>query len=276
MQQPFLELRERRELGTILSDSFTFIRINKTPLWNVLVRTSAVFFLLTIFLSGLYSYGSASSWMISNPFILLVVVFCMMFSSILFYASTSAGVYSFMKNYIETKGEVQEEVIVKNARSKIVHLVIISFISAVMLFIGFIFFVIPGVYLMTPLAMAIPVFCFQKLGKIDSIRAGFKLVSDHWWETFGTLLVIYIVFMIITFAFQLPSTIYMGGKAFFPTSGEPGDFSGDFIYLILSTISSAASNFISIIIVVCIGLVYLDLDEQKNRTGIKAKLEELG
>ncbi|MCE7054326.1 hypothetical protein LZF95_06545 [Algoriphagus sp. AGSA1] len=276
MQQPYLELRTKRELGTILSDSFTFIRINITPLWNVLLKTSGVFFVLTVLLSGLYQYVYTASYMTTDPLYFFVVLLLMMLGSVLFYASVSSGVYAFMQNYIETKGNIQEEVIIQNARTKIGHLVLLSVMCYMLIVLGFLFFVIPGIYFMVPVFMVFPVFCFLGMGKIDSIRAAFKLISGYWWVTFGTILVLSIVIGIISFVFQLPSTVYLGTKTFFSAVDGNGEVSGDFIYLLLATISSAASNLISIVMVVAFGLIYFDLDEEKNRTGIKAKLEELG
>lgn len=276
MQQPYIELRERRELGEILSDSFTILRINKTQLWNVLVKTSGIFFLLSVLLAGLYQYATISSWMTEDSLSFFLVLFLMIFSGMLFYASISAGIYTLMQNYIDTKGNIQEEIVVQEARSKIGQLILLTVISAFIMFFGFIFFIIPGFYIAVPMTLVFPIFCFQKLGKRDSIREAFRLVSGYWWVTFGTILVIYIVFMIISFVFQIPSTAYLAAKSFVTASGGDASMSGDFLYLILATVSSAAGNLISIPMTIAFGLIYFDLDEEKNRTGIKAKLEELG
>ncbi len=276
MQQPYIELRERRELGTILSDSFTFIRLNKTPLWNVLLRTSGVFFLLSVLLSGLYQYVYIESWMTSDPLYFFVVLFLMLFGSIFFIASLAAGIYAFMQNYIETKGDVQEEVIIQNARVKVGQLVLLSVICYFIFILGGLFFIIPGIYFLVPLAIVFPVFYFKGIGKRASIKAAFKLTSGYWWVTFGTILVIVIVIGIISFVFQIPSTLYLGTKTFYSATGGNGELSGDFIYLLLATIASAASNLLSIVMVIAFGLVYFDLDEEKNRTGVMAKLDDLG
>lgn len=276
MQQPYLELRTRRELGTILSDSFTLIRINKIPLWNVLLKTSGGYFLLSVLLSGLYQYAYTESWMTTDLLFFIVVFFLMMLGSTLFFASVAATIYAFMENYIDTKGIVQEEIIIQKGRANTGQLVLLSIISYALLFFGFLFFFIPGFYFMVPVGLIFPIFCFRRLGKIDSIRAAFKLSSGYWWVTFGTMLVIFIVIGVISFVFQLPSAVYLGTKTFFSVADGNGDLSGDFIHLLLATLSSAASNLISIVMVIAFGLVYFDLDEEKNRTGIMAKLEDLG
>ncbi len=276
MQQPYLQLRERRELGTILSDSFTFIRINKAPLWKVLVKTCGVFFLLTVLFSGLYQYAAVSAWLATEPLSFVLVAGLMILGSILFYGSLTAAIYTFMQNYMDTKGNVQEELIIQNARAKTGTLVFLTIIPTIMLSFGFLFFVIPGIYFIVPITVVFPILCFERRGKMDSIKASFKLISGYWWITFGTVLVIAIVVGIISVAFQLPSSIYLGVKTFFSVSEGDGQLSGDFLYLILTTISAAASNLLSIVTVVCLGLVYFDLDEEKNKTGMKEKLENLG
>jgi hypothetical protein len=276
MQQHYLELRTRRELGTILSDSFTFARINAAPLFNVLLRTSGVFFLLTVLLSGLYQYVSAAAWITTAPLLFFSIFLVLMLGSILFFASSAAAIFSFMEHYIANKGSIQEETVIKSAWSKMGQLILLTIICCAIMLLGFLFFLIPGFYFLVPLAVVIPIFCFERPGIINSIRAAFKLTSGYWWITFGTFLVVFIVIGIISFVFQLPGTIYLGGRTFFAISEGSSEFSGDFIYLILATLGSAASNLLSIISTIALGLIYFDLDEEKNRTGLKAKLEGLG
>lgn len=276
MQQQYLELRTRRELGTILSDSFTFARLNLKPLFNVLLKTTGVFFLISVLLSGFYQYATAASWITTDPLYFIIALFAMLLGSILFFTSATAAVYSYMENYIAHKGNIQEEVIIQTTWSKMVQLTLLAFICYFLMTVGFLFFIIPGFYFLVPIAIIFPIFCFQRLGKIDSIKAAFKLTSGYWWITFGTLFVVSLVIGMISFVFQLPGSVYVGGRAFFVATEGSEALSGDFIFMILTTIGSAASSLLSIILVIAIGLIYFDLDEEKNRTGLKAKLDDLG
>ncbi len=276
MQQHYLELRIRRELGTILSDSFAFVRLTIKPLFNVLLKTTGVYFLISVLLSGLYQYASAAVWVTTDPLYFSVVLLLMLLGSILFFTSAAAAVYSFMENYMTNKGNIEEEVIIQESRSKMAQLILLGLISYFLMVVGFLFFIIPGFYFLVPFALIFPIFCFEQLGKRDSIKAAFKLTSGYWWVTFGTLFVVGLIIGIISFVFQLPGTVYLGGKTFFTISEGGEAFSGDFIYLILATIGSAASSLLSIILIIAIGLVYFDLDEERNRTGLKAKLDDLG
>lgn len=272
----YLELRKRRELGEILSDTFTFARINSKSLIPVLIKTTGIFFLIHLLFSVAYQYTTMENMVLTNTGLFFGSLFLMLLGSLIYYASASAAIYSYMINYIETKGLVHTDQIIQNSRSKLVSLLLLGILSYFILITGLLFFLIPGVYLLVPVALSFPLLIFRNLRKRDSLKASFKLISDRWWVTFGTLLVVGIVIGIISFVFSLPPSVYLAVKTLVIESGETQVLGGDFIFLILSSLSSAVGNLLSIFIIIAVGLVYFDLDEEKNKTGIRVKLEELG
>lgn len=272
----YLELRKRRELGEILSDTFTFARINSKSLIPVLIKTTGIFFLIHLLFSVAYQYTTMENMVLTNPGLFFGSLFLMLLGSLIYYASASAAIYSYMIDYTETKGLVHTDQIIQNSRSKLVSLLLLGVLSYFILITGFLFFLIPGVYLLVPVALSFPLLIFRNLGKRDSLQASFKLISDRWWVTFGTLLVVGIVIGIISFVFSLPPSVYLAVKTLVIESGETQVLGGDFIFLTLSSLSSAVGNLLSIFIIIAVGLVYFDLDEEKNKTGIRVKLEELG
>lgn len=272
----YLELRKRRELGEILSDTFTFARINSKSLIPVLIKTTGIFFLIHLLFSVAYQYTTMENMVLTNTGLFFGSLFLMLLGSLIYYASASAAIYSYMINYTETKGLVHTDQIIQNSRSKLVSLLLLGILSYFILITGLLFFLIPGVYLLVPVALSFPLLIFRNLGKRDSLKASFKLISDRWWITFGTLLVVGIVIGIISFVFSLPPTVYLAVKTLVIESEETQVLGGDFIFLILSSLSSAVGNLLSIFIIIAVGLVYFDLDEEKNKTGIRVKLEELG
>lgn len=272
----YLELRKRRELGEILSDTFTFARINSKSLIPVLIKTTGIFFLIHLLFSVAYQYTTMENMVLTNTGLFFGSLFLMLLGSLIYYASASAAIYSYMINYTETKGLVHTDQIIQSSRSKLVSLLLLGILSYFILITGLLFFLIPGVYLLVPVALSFPLLIFRNLGKRDSLKASFKLISDRWWITFGTLLVVGIVIGIISFVFSLPPTVYLAVKTLVIESEETQVLGGDFIFLILSSLSSAVGNLLSIFIIIAVGLVYFDLDEEKNKTGIRVKLEELG
>ncbi|GMQ27650.1 hypothetical protein [Algoriphagus confluentis] len=273
--QTYFELRKRRELGEILSDTFTFARINSKTLLPILIKTTGVFFLINLFFSAVYQYTTLDNLAVTNPGLFFGSLLLMLMGSLLYYASASSAIYSFMADYLENKGLVDPNQITQKSWSLMVNLLLLGLMVYFILLIGLVFFLIPGIYLLIPAALSFPILIFRNLGKWESFKASFKLVSGYWWVTFGTLLVVVIVIGIISFVFSLPATVYLSLKTLV-VEPETNAMSGDFIFLLLSTLSSAVGNLLSIFLIIAMGLVYFDLDEEKNKTGIRAKLEELG
>lgn len=278
MTNNYIQFKKRRELGEILSDTFAFVRGNFKDLFTVLIRTSLIPFILVILASVYYQYviGNISE---ITPYSAVFSLGGLGLAGLLFYATSSATVYSFIKEYDSTKGKLLNlEYVVSEAKSNIGNMIGLTLLAYLMLIFGLIFFVIPGIYFLVPLTVVFPILLFKETTIFGALGESFKLIKGFWWVTFGTVIVIAIIIGVMSFAFSVPALIYNVTKMVITssnegtlTSGNPGDF----IYLTLSALGSAGSNLLSIVFLVAIGFVYYDLDEEQNRTGLKQKIEEL-
>ena len=275
----YLPLRKRRELGTILSDTFAFSRTNAKQLYSVLVKTCGIPFLVVILASAYYQY------VLMNPEPMTVAVeiglalFAMALSGGIFYAISAATVYSFIHEYEVNKGLVNDATVIDNAKGKFGGLILLLIVSYFMLVFGFIFFVIPGIYFLVPLGIVFPLMILRNTSIGTSISQSFELIKGYWWVTFGSILVVAIIIGVISFAFSMPALIYLMIKTAIVASQTSVNALGtpnDFIYLILATLGNAASYVLSIIMLIALAIIYYDLDEEKNNTGIRQKIEELG
>ena len=275
----YLPLRKRRELGTILSDTFAFSRTNAKQLYSVLVKTCGIPFLVIILASAYYQY------VLMNPEPMTVAVeiglalFAMALSGGIFYAISAATVYSFIHEYEVNKGLVNDATVIDNAKGKFGGLILLLIVSYFMLVFGFIFFVIPGIYFLVPLGIVFPLMILRNTSIGTSISQSFELIKGYWWVTFGSILVVAIIIGVISFAFSMPALIYLMIKTAIVASQTSVNALGtpnDFIYLILATLGNAASYVLSIIMLIALAIIYYDLDEEKNNTGIRQKIEELG
>ncbi|MCH7397497.1 hypothetical protein MM236_05835 [Belliella sp. DSM 107340] len=275
----YLPLRKRRELGTILSDTFAFSRTNAKQLYSVLVKTCGIPFLVVILASAYYQY------VLMNPEPMTVAVeiglalFAMALSGGIFYAISAATVYSFIHEYEVNKGLVNDASVIDNAKGKFGGLILLVIVSYFMLVFGFIFFVIPGIYFLVPLGIVFPLMILRNTSVGSSISQSFELIKGYWWVTFGSILVVAIIIGVISFAFSMPALIYLMIKTAIVASQTSVNALGtpnDFIFLILATLGNAASYILSVIILIALAIIYYDLDEEKNNTGIRQKIEELG
>ncbi|GHB42191.1 glycerophosphoryl diester phosphodiesterase membrane domain-containing protein [Mongoliitalea lutea] len=277
MTAPYIQFKKRRELGEILSDTFAFVRSTYKQLFQALIRTSLIPFILVVLASVYYQYLSIDLLANSGTDIGLGLG-GLLLASLLFYATAGATVFSFIRQYdLGQSTEVNLDLVVPEAKRKIASMIGLYLVTYVMLILGFMFFLIPGFYFLVPLALVIPLMVIRDTTVFGAVKQSFQLTSGYWWVTFGTIIVLVIVIAMMSFAFSVPALLYNIVKFILNSSemtfAEAGR--GDFIYLVLNALGTAASNLLSIVLLVALAFIYYDLDEEKNRTGLRQKIEEL-
>lgn len=79
----------------------------------------------------------------------------------------------------------------------------VAIIYYVVVIIGFILVVIPGIWLSVALAFAIPVLIFEGTKGRKAIDRSFNLVQDNWWRSLAALLVGFVFIGLLLFAIPL-------------------------------------------------------------------------
>ena len=118
---------------------------------------------------------------------------------IIMVVSMPLGVGLFMVGLKIASGAPVSATEVFNYFHKIVPLVLTMFLMYVMLIIGFLLFVIPGIYLMFAYYLALPLVVEKGLGPWQALEASRKAVSKRWFRFVGLgigLVIILIVGMI--------------------------------------------------------------------------------
>jgi hypothetical protein len=77
---------------------------------------------------------------------------------------------------------------VQFAADRVGPLAWLAIICGVLLAIGYILLIIPGIFLTVSLIAAVPVVMFEGSSAFASLRRSYNLVSGRWWATFGALL----------------------------------------------------------------------------------------
>ncbi len=72
--------------------------------------------------------------------------------------------------------------------NRLIHIVLLTLIVLVSLFIGFCFLLIPGIYLMVCMSLASSYFILRKQDAIEALRNSFFLVKGNWWFVFGLVI----------------------------------------------------------------------------------------
>jgi len=282
MQDQYIQFKKQRELGEIISVTFKFLRENYKALIKSITQVVAPTFILLIAALAYYTYtvaGNPLAAMEGDYGEFLISFFILAVTLLLFYASLYGTILHYIKSYIENHGTVDEAEIKTGAQDDLGKLFMVFIISAIIVFTGLILFIFPGIYLMVPLSLAATVLVFNKMSLGDSIFHGFSLIKDHWWTTFFSIVVIWLLVYVIGLVFQLPLIIYTFMKMF--TVAQEGSLAdpvsySDWIFILLNVISSVIQYLLSSIFVIALAFIYFNLNEHKNLTGTYETIDKLG
>jgi hypothetical protein len=90
---------------------------------------------------------------------------------------------------------------------RLLPLIVAYLLFIVLVGIGFIALIVPAFWIAVKLAMVFPAVVFERKGPFGAIGRSWTLTRGHWWRTFGTLLVVFL----ITFVMQLVFGGVVGG-----------------------------------------------------------------
>lgn len=132
------------------------------------------------------------------------------------------------------------------------------------------------------LSLGSSIIVFEDNNPIDAIGRCFRLIVGKWWSTFGLIVVVGILSLIINQLFGIPRAIFFGVKAF--TAFEEG---GDFTNMVqmtsgeqlLNVLFSVFETFGTIVtnslVFIAIAFQYFNLVERKESKGLMSQIEGL-
>ncbi len=279
-----LEFRKKREIGEIINGTFAFLRQNWKPLGKSVFIYAAPFAFLGGAFGGLgqssiplLGKGDENAIVEELPYILgnfsLLGVF-LLASSVMM----SGVVYQYIKLYIEKNGrQSSTQEIWEAMRPNLAGYFGYMFVAYLCIIIGFIFCIIPGIYLAIPLTMILAVKTFDNLSLSQSFNRCFYLVNNYWWKTFLVLFVVNLIVGIAGGIASLPTSII--STTINLTSLQQGEDAGYIAKILLvssSVLSYGISSLLGVVTITATSLQYFNLAEIKEGVGSMQKLEQLG
>lgn len=274
MNNNYVNFKKQRELGSILTDTFKFVRLEGKTLLGLVLKIAGPA-LLIVLLTYIYymqvtmgsfdlmAVGESSQVFGIN---VILVFFLMLISGVIFYALMYGTVLQYIKSYIKNNGNVIKEEVTAGVRKSFWSLLGISFLVGIITGLGMLFCLVPGIYFGTVLATTYAIHIFENRNTTDSISYSFELVKGEWWITFATYLVIFILYYIITIIFSLPGILYSFINIFTVSqevTANPADMF-DWIYITLNVIGMIGQYLLYALIIISTALVYFNLNERKN------------
>ncbi len=282
MQNNYIQFKQKRELGEIINATFKFIRENYKTLFKYLVSLVGPSFILLVAALSYYTYSVPASILQSMDFSsgdFIIAFSVLALTLLIYYSYLYATIYHYIKSYMKHDGETDETEIRSGVKNDFGRLLILFLVSAIIMFAGFILFVIPGIYLFVPLSIVSAIMIFKQTNLTDTISYAFTLIKDNWWMTFITIIVTGLLVYVIGLVFQIPLIVYTLVKMMTMvqegSAAEMASYS-DWVLIVLQVLASLIQYILYSISVIVIAFIYFSLNEEKNLTGTFEQIDNLG
>jgi hypothetical protein len=197
---------------------------------------------------SLYTFGSTSSSAYNIGLILAGVL------GLFGYLLATGAVFKLQLDaYLGRPSDIRGSFDYAFAGHRLLSLLWLGIITTVMIGVGLVLLIIPGIYLFVALAFAVPVLLLEGQRGMAAVSRSMSLVSNRWWPTFGRLLVGLILIIVAVFVVGVIGSAITHGV------------SSVSLYLIINGIvGTIISVFVAPFVAALINVTYIDLRVRKE------------
>jgi hypothetical protein len=194
-------------VGETLDVAIKLYRNNAMTLWKVvalvivpleilevIVRRVALPSDVFVYKGALYTFTTGGSSGASSTVAIIVIAFAGLLGQLL---STGASFKIVIDAYLGRSPQWRESLAF--ARHRLLSLLWLAIIVTVLVTIGFILIVVPGLWLLVATCVSVPVLMLEGLGGWQAMTRSMRLVDTRWWATFARVLVAFLLYAVISF-----------------------------------------------------------------------------
>jgi len=161
----------------------------------------------------------------------------------------------------------------------IIPIALVAAISPALIFLGVMLLFCVIFYLMVSVSLTFIVRAYEKKGFFDAIGRSFKLIQNKWWSTFGLIMVLYMVMIMISYIFIIPWYAVTVVSALHNTSTETFEEPSTLwqvMTIVFFTLYYLAQMIFASLPNVGIAFQYFNLVELKEARGLLGKIDSIG
>ncbi len=287
MVEQKIELRKIRDFGEIFNDTFAFIKQEFKPLLRAFLLIGGFFILAAGILGGIYQDDSLSGLLkqfqsgsynvedrVEDPFqrIFSPIYFLLIFLSVLSWLVIRILLAVYMKLYVANGNESPTvDAVWKNTLPYLVSVFFYSIVIGILVIIGSVFCLLPGIWLLVVFAPINLVFVIEDASLGTAISRCFQIIKDNFWASFGVYIIAYLIYFVSSSIISVIVGAIAGTASYFSTGGDLSKTIG-----IVSGILNIFSQLMYIIFFVSVALQYYNLVEIQDGDGLMSRIDTLG
>lgn len=285
-----VQLRQVRDLGQIVSTTFTFLKQNWRPLFRAIAYLCMPFAVVGGFLAGgsmagfqqmgmMAEHDPSDAWTLFRTSMLGVIPgYILLFVG---YTLLIALVHEYLRAYnLGIHHSMSTGELIKTAVGQIGPYLGASLLTWLLCFVALLLFIFPFFYAWTVLSLALAAHAMERTGGAEALSRSNKLVKDDFWPTLGLLLVIGIIQYLLMYVVQLPVMIvtftvgFNTGMEMIQNDGMSSGFPGWFgLFMSFATaVQWCAMMLVYTVVATCMTLKYFSRVEEKEGLGLKEKI----
>ena len=292
METQSIKFKQERDFGEIFNTSFAFIRQEFKPLGKAVLYFVLPVLIVAAILNMLVGFeqqkmlndiGVSNASKFSNPFASMGNIFKYLIPMMLVYAigltSLRCTIYGYIKLYI-TKGKDQFSLneLWLEIKKYFFPILGTSILVGIIVGIGFIFCILPGIFLGVSLSIIYMALTFENKGFSDAFGRSFTLTKQQWWATFGLIVVVFIMIYLVSLLLAIPAML-MGFKSFFTSfksMQNGGNMHISTSYYVLTSITALITYVLFSVPFIVLAFQYFNLVEIKEKPSLQEKIEQIG
>jgi hypothetical protein len=279
MAQQKIYLSKVRDFGENLGDTFQFIRQEFKPLFRSFALISGIFLLGAAILNGLYQMRMRSAFdrIETKPGDFSFIGDLFNSTYFLFILMTLVGVVAmqltiacYMKLYDRENASPTVEQVWAEFKKHFGSALLLVFVMAILLAIGAVLCLLPGVYLWVVFSPAIMIMVNEETSFSDTFSRCFELVKENFWMSLGIYLVAFLIYTFAAGAIGLVLGVITGVSSYLTTKDVKTTMAW------VTSLSNIFSYCFYIVFFVSVCLNYFTLAVKRDGFGMMKRLETLG
>jgi len=161
----------------------------------------------------------------------------------------------------------------------IIPVALLAAISPALIILGIMLLFCGVVYLIVSVSLTFIVRAYERKGFFEAIGRSFWLVREKWWSTFGLVMVLYFIMLVVSYIFIIPWYIVTTVSALHSTSTDSLQESmpmWNLLTTVFFTLYYASQMVLASLPNVGIAFQYFNLVEMKEAKGLLNKIDTIG
>ena len=272
MEQEAFQFNQERTVGEVIQGTFTFISQEFRGLFKLLLKYAVPIFIL----SSITQYmvlnntmeaaqdpmGSFSGLFSGWYFINLIV-------NIAGHVVTISIIFAYIYQYIKN----DPQIFMPRFKDLIPNYLAAGIVTGILGMIGFFLLIIPGIYLAIVFTMIAPIIAFRGMRLSQALSESFSFIKGFWWPTFGLMILLAILVIIISLALSIPLMLAGMYTFFTPMLFENGSI--PVFYTVWNTIVNILMSLIYVVFYIAIAVQFFSIQERKHAPTLSDKIDQI-